>query len=86
MTTLRSPQIRPGAFSIGAAALSAVALVLLVTFAPPARALFHFAAIDELMTGLGGSDAVQFVEIRMISGGQNARQVPARARPIRPLS
>jgi hypothetical protein len=36
-----------------------------------ADALFHIAVIDELMSGLSGSDSVQFVEIRMLAGSQN---------------
>src|SRR5437899_6092918 len=47
-----------------------VLLVLLV--AAPARAFFHLAVIDEVMSGAGGNANVQYVEIRMLAGGQNA--------------
>jgi len=46
----------------------AVALVLVASM--PARAAFHFAVIDELMSGCGVDPTVQFVEMRMFSGGQ----------------
>ena len=45
-----------------------MALCLLPT---PAAALFHIAVIDEVMSGLSGTDDVQFVEIRMLAGSQN---------------
>jgi len=55
--------------------LKALARALLVaTFTlttSPAFALFHIAVIDEVMSGLSGSEAVQFVEIRMLAGSQN---------------
>ncbi|MCH6561440.1 MAG: hypothetical protein IH800_03330 [Myxococcales bacterium] len=35
-----------------------------------ARALFHFAVIDEIMTSYGGDPNVQFVEIRMLAISQ----------------
>ncbi len=36
-----------------------------------AHASFHFARIDEFMVSYGGDSSVQFVEIRMETGGQN---------------
>src|SRR5437762_1022387 len=45
---------------------------LLVLLAPvPGRAAFHFAVIDEMMSGAGGNTSVQYVEIRMLGAGQN---------------
>ena len=53
--------------SVLAVALAASALWL----APmPARASFHIAEISEIMTSYGGDANVQFVEIRMITVGQ----------------
>ncbi len=50
----------------------AVLLVALVlSMVTPARALFHVAEINEVMSGVGGDPAVQYVEIRLKSGGQN---------------
>lgn len=55
--------------------MKALARALLVAIlaipASPAFALFHIAVIDEVMSGLAGSEAVQFVEIRMLAGSQN---------------
>jgi hypothetical protein len=50
-----------------------VALCSIVAAATPRRAegVFHIAVIDEVMSGHSGSEAVQFVEIRMLIGGQN---------------
>src|SRR2546427_6763385 len=43
----------------------------LVLAAPgPSRAAFHVANIDEIMSGVGGDASAQYVEIRMLSGGQ----------------
>jgi len=39
--------------------------------APQSGAVFHFAVIDEVMTSYGGDANVQFVEIRMLTSGQN---------------
>lgn len=47
------------------------ALLLLLAWARPANALFHFSVIDEVMTSYDGDPAVQFVEIRMLSAFQN---------------
>jgi hypothetical protein len=49
-------------------AVVAAGLVLLVSV--PARAAFHFAVIDELMSGCGPDPAVQYVQIRMYLAGQ----------------
>ena len=43
-------------------------LVLLASL--PAGAAFHFAVIDEVMSGCGADPSVQFVEMRMFFGGQ----------------
>jgi hypothetical protein len=43
---------------------------LLLLSAMPAAAAFHLAVIDEVMTGLNGTDDVQFVEVRMTATGQ----------------
>lgn len=51
--------------------LGAAIVAASMTAAMPAHALFHIAVIDEVMTGLSGSDSVQFVEIRMLAGSQN---------------
>jgi len=51
--------------------LGIVIVATVLGSATPANALFHIAVIDEVMTGLSGSDAVQFVEIRMLAGSQN---------------
>ena len=51
------------------AATSAVLLILLL--ATPARALFHIAVIDEIKSGAAGNPNLQYVEIRMLSAGQN---------------
>jgi hypothetical protein len=48
--------------------------VLTLAAAQPARALFHLAVIDEVMTSYGGDPSVQFVEIRMLSVAQNLVQ------------
>src|SRR5712692_2845372 len=47
-----------------------LASLLVLTTAASSRAAFHHALIDELMSGAAGNPAIQFVEIRMISGGQ----------------
>jgi hypothetical protein len=49
----------------------AAASLLLALAARPAGASFHFAVIDELMASHAGDASVQFVEIRMLLGGQN---------------
>jgi hypothetical protein len=45
-----------------------MALVLLSR--TPAHAAFHFAVIDEFMSGCGADSTVQFVEMRLLSSGQ----------------
>lgn len=57
---------RPRGRFLGVAAGLALGLL-----ASRADALFHIAVIDEVMSGLSGSEAVQFVEIRMLAGSQN---------------
>ena len=46
----------------------AVLLALLVPV--PGQAVYHFANIDEIMSGLSGDPNAQYVEIRMLSVGQ----------------
>src|SRR5881296_3431758 len=47
--------------------------VLLAVLVPvPGQAVFHLANIDEIMSGLGGDSSAQYVEIRMLSGGQGS--------------
>jgi len=58
---------RPPISTVVAAALVAVSVLQPTT----GYALFHIAAIDELMTSYDGDDGVQFVEIVMNAGGQN---------------
>ncbi|HEV7734785.1 MAG TPA: hypothetical protein VGR62_21625 [Candidatus Binatia bacterium] len=50
-----------------------VALLVALLLCPvtPARAFFHVAEINEVMSGVGGDPAVQYVEIRLKAGGQN---------------
>ncbi len=57
---------------LGAAVLIACT-VLVVAGREPRRAdaLFHFAVIDEVQFGRGADPSLQFVEIRMLAGGQN---------------
>ena len=49
----------------------ALAALPLLALPLPASAAFHFSVIDEVMTSYDGDPNVQFVEIRMLSGGQN---------------
>jgi len=47
--------------------------VLLAVLVPvPGRAIYHFANIDEIMSGMGGDSTAQYVEIRMLFGGQGS--------------
>jgi hypothetical protein len=46
------------------------ALSMLAVAPAPARAAFHFAVIDEVMSGVGADASVQYVEIRMLLPGQ----------------
>jgi hypothetical protein len=47
-----------------------VAMMLVLLTSMPAGALFHFAVIDEVMSGCGADPTIQFVEIRLLSSGQ----------------
>jgi hypothetical protein len=48
-----------------------VLAVLLAVLVPvPGQAVYHFANIDEIMSGMGGDGTAQYVEIRMLSVGQ----------------
>ena len=51
--------------------LVTAALLSLATFPSPARATFHLIEINKIMTSYNGNAAIQAVELRMISGGQN---------------
>lgn len=51
-----------------------VAMMLVLLTGMPAGALFHFAVIDEVMSGCGSDPTVQFVEIRLLSSGQTQVQ------------
>jgi hypothetical protein len=54
-------------------AAAAIAVVFAIAVAArPAGAVFHDAVVHELMAGAEGDATVQYVEIRMLSGGQNA--------------
>jgi len=55
--------------SIHGAGVATALLALLL--GETAHAAFHLARIDEVMVGYDGDPAVQFVEVRMLSGGQN---------------
>jgi hypothetical protein len=52
----------------------AVVFVALLAVLVPVRghAVFHFANIDEIMSGVGGDTTAQYVEIRMLLGGQGS--------------
>jgi len=48
-----------------------VALIAALVLLPiPARATFHLASISEVMSGFGGDPNIQYVELRMDTGGQ----------------
>jgi len=47
------------------------ALLLVLLIPAPGQAVFHFAVIDEVMSGAGGDSTLQYVEIRMLGAGQN---------------
>jgi len=48
-----------------------LAVLLILLLAVPARALFHLAVIDEVMSGAAGNPNLQYVEIRMLAAGQD---------------
>ena len=53
---------------------AALIFIALATTAPPpekAEGAFHFAVIDEVMFGYGGDPNIQYVEVKMLAGGQN---------------
>jgi len=52
------------------ATTAAAATTLVISLATPAAASFHFASISEVLTSLGGSSDVQFVEIVQNAPGQ----------------
>ncbi|HEU4724965.1 MAG TPA: hypothetical protein VFU59_06650 [Candidatus Eisenbacteria bacterium] len=52
--------------------LLAAAAILSLVFAPaPARATFHLVEVNKILTSYNGNAAIQAIELRMISGGQN---------------
>ena len=48
----------------------ALAAMVVLGMARLASAAFHFTVIDEVMSGVGADPTVQYVEVRMLSGGQ----------------
>jgi hypothetical protein len=52
-------------------ALAVAALAALLS-AAPARAVFHVTRINEVMSGAAGNPNLQYVEVRMLAGFQNA--------------
>jgi len=51
--------------------IAVVFVALLAVLVPgPGHAVFHFANIDEIMSGVGGDTTAQYVEIRMLFSGQ----------------
>ena len=53
--------------------IAVVLAVLLAVLVPvPGQAVYHFADIDEIMSGLSGDPNAQYVEIRMLFGGQGS--------------
>ncbi len=51
---------------------AALALLLAVLVPVPGQAVYHFANIDEIMSGMGGDPTAQYVEIRMLFAGQGS--------------
>jgi len=51
---------------------AALALLLAVLVPVPGQAIYHFANIDEIISGMGGDPTAQYVEIRMLFGGQGS--------------
>jgi len=51
---------------------AALALLLAVLVPVSGRAVYHFANIDEIMSGMGGDPTAQYVEIRMLFAGQGS--------------
>jgi hypothetical protein len=52
-------------------AAAAAAALFFSPGARPAGAVFHFMVIDEVMAGVPGDASVQYIELRMLSAGQN---------------
>jgi len=53
--------------------IAVVLAVLLAVLVPvPGQAVYHFANIDEIMSGVGGDSTAQYVEIRMLSAAQGS--------------
>ncbi len=50
---------------------ASLALLFLALASPPAHATFHLIEINKVLTSHNGNAAIQAVELRMISGGQN---------------
>ncbi len=51
---------------------AALAVLLAVLVPVPGQAVYHIANIDEIMSGVGGDPTAQYVEIRMLFGGQGS--------------
>lgn len=72
MKVLRSDRRIPGSLQSpsrrAAAAFTACSLAMLT--ASPASASFHEMQIERLLTGIGGSTDVQFVQLQMLDNGQ----------------
>src|SRR2546422_5726704 len=54
------------------AAAVSLAVLLAVLVPAPGHAVYHIANIDEIMSGMGGDPNAQYVEIRMLFGGQGS--------------
>src|SRR2546422_1920503 len=54
------------------AAAVSLAVLLAVLVPAPGHAVYHIANIDEIMSGMGGDSSAQYVEIRMLFGGQGS--------------
>jgi len=65
---------RPRLMILGLALLVAGALAGSEAFSggpTPAQATFHIANIDEVMSGVDGDPSIQYVEVNMLTSGQN---------------
>src|SRR5438132_1233371 len=51
---------------------AALAVLLAVLIPVSGQAIYHIANIDEIMSGRGGDPTAQYVEIRMLFGGQGS--------------
>lgn len=69
--SLRFPGMRSLVHLLVLAFVALGGAVIAGSSSTPAEAAFHFAEIDEVMFGKGGDPDIQYVEIQMLSGGQN---------------